>query len=157
MQVQLVDEQVDRNGVVHADFHDVVVGDDFDFFALDGDLQIFHDFVDVVADLLFVVAVDDGEAGLFLHFVGELILRDVGGKDFIGYECAVDQDRGPQDRLDRAATALRALSGTSMAPKCGVMYLYHSLSRRWPGRRLSSWPLKNECSPTSFQASIGSG
>ncbi len=144
MEVQLVDQQVHRNRVIHADFHDVVVGDDFDFFAFDGDLQIFHDLVDVVADLLFGVTVDDREASLFLHFVGELVLGHISGEDFIGNECAVDENGSPENRFDRAGSALRARRGTSVAPQCGVMYLSHILSRRRPERRFSVWADENE-------------
>jgi hypothetical protein len=130
MEIELVDEQVDRNGVVHADFHDVRVGDDFDFFSLDRDFQVLHDFENIVANLLVGIVVHDGKARLFLHFVGKLILGYVSGEDFVGHKCAVNQDGAPNDRLNRAAAALRARGDCGVVPNSGVMY--QSFSRRRP-------------------------
>ena len=117
MEVHLVDQEVHRDGVVAGDLDDVLIGDDLDVFALDGDFQVFDHFKDLVPYLLFGVVIDDREPGLFLHFVGELILCDVRRQYLEGDERAIDEDGGPKDGLDCAAATLGATAQSICAAK----------------------------------------
>jgi len=117
MEVHLVDQEVHRDGVVAGDLDDVLIGDDLDVFALDGDFEVFDHFKDAVANLLFGVVIDDREPGLFLHFIGELILCDVRRQYLEGDERAIDEDGGPEDGLDCAAAALGAMAQSICAAK----------------------------------------
>jgi len=120
MEIEVVDQEVHGDGVIHLNFYQRLIGDDLNFFFLDRNVQVLHDFKNILSDLLFGVAVDVRVASLFLHFVGKLILGDVGGQYFVGYEDAIDKDRGPHDRFDRATTALRTRSGNAMFATFGV-------------------------------------
>ena len=76
--------------------------------SLNGNFQVFDNLEDAVANLLFRVVIHDRESRLFLHLVGELILRDISRENLIGHESAVDQQDRPENRFDRAPAMLRA-------------------------------------------------
>jgi len=77
VKVHLVDEQVDRNGVIERNSYKGWVDENLDLVFFDRHIQILGLFEDDVANLLFRIAVYHSEARLVLHFIGELIFRDV--------------------------------------------------------------------------------
>src|SRR5882724_2252524 len=131
MEIEVVDQEVHGDSVIHLNFYERLIGDYLNLLALDRNVQILDDLINIVADLFFGIAIHIGVPGLFLHFVGELILGDIGGKDFVGDESAIDKDRGPHDRFDRATTPLRARWGNAVFSNIGAKN--QDVSRHRPG------------------------
>src|SRR5204863_180296 len=82
MEIRVVEEQVHRDGVFHRDLHDGIGVEYLDDVALCRNFQFLHDLENIVANLLFRVAIYHREARLFLNFVGKLIIRDINRYDF---------------------------------------------------------------------------
>ncbi len=81
MQVHVVGNQIDWNGVIHGDLHNLITRFDLYVFSFCRNSQVLHNFEDIVANLFFRVAVHHRKPRLLLNFVRKLIFRRVGRHD----------------------------------------------------------------------------
>ena len=82
MQVHMVGEQINRNGVIHGNLHNLLARFDLDLFSFRRNPQVLHDFEDIVANLFFRIAVYNRESRLLLNLVRQLIFRRIGRHNF---------------------------------------------------------------------------
>ena len=81
MQVHVVGKQIDRNGVIHGNPHNLLTRFDLYVFSFCRNSQVLHYFEDIFAYLLFRIAVHHRKTRLFLDFVRQLVFRRVGRND----------------------------------------------------------------------------
>ena len=81
MQVHVVGKQINRNGVIHGDFYNLITRFDLYVFSFCRNSQVLHDFEDIFAYLFFRVAIHHRKSRLLLDFVCQLIFRCVGRHD----------------------------------------------------------------------------
>src|SRR5579859_9540 len=120
VQVHLVNDQVHGNGVVHGNLDQLLRCKNLDLIARYGNAQLLHLLKDGVADHVLRVAIHNRELGFLLYFVGELVFREIDGKNLEGSVGDKYQDRGPYDGFQPPRTALRATgSGRSEERRVG--------------------------------------
>src|SRR5882762_7678646 len=102
MKIHVVEEQVHRDRVVRRYLHDGIRGQYLDGVALHRKFQFLNDLENIVANLIFGVAIHHREARLFQHLVRELIVRNI---DRHNLDRGIDdeqQDHQVNDGLDLA-------------------------------------------------------
>src|SRR5260370_38276826 len=102
MKICVIEEHVNGNGVIHRNLHDGIRIEFLDGVAIPRNIQFLRDLENIVANLLFVVAIHHREARLFLHFVGELIIRYIDRHDFDRGIDNEQDDRQDNDSLELA-------------------------------------------------------
>jgi hypothetical protein len=106
MQVHVVGKQINRNGVIHGDLHNLIARFDLNVFSFYRNSQVLDNFKDIVANLLFRVAVYNRKARLFLNLVRQLIFRRVGRHDLYRRINRKSQNSRNDESLDFASSTL---------------------------------------------------
>jgi hypothetical protein len=108
MHFGLIKQEIDRDIVIDGDGHEIIGAGNFDVLFFGWYFEVLNDFIDGFANLILILPGDHGETGGFLHFVGELILRDVGGNGAKPDENHGSEEKEEEDRLDLTFPALMA-------------------------------------------------
>src|SRR5580704_7071164 len=114
LEIRLVHEKIDGDGVADADFDAMVGGSDLDVIAFRGNVQILDDPEDVVLDLIVGIAIDDCEARLLRHFIFELIFRDITGDGLNSNEHRNDENGGVDEGFELAFATLSVARGIDL-------------------------------------------
>jgi hypothetical protein len=99
MQVHVVGKQIDRNGVIHGNPHNLLTRLDLYVFSFCRNSQVLHYFEDIFAYLLFRIVVHHRKTRLFLDFVRQLVFRRVGRNDLYRRVNRKGENCGNQDGL----------------------------------------------------------
>ena len=118
MQIQVVGKQIDRNGVIHRDLHNLLTRFDLYVFSFRRNVQILHNFKDIVANLFFRVAVHNRKTRLLLDFVSQLKFRRVWRHDLHRRVDRKRDNRGHDDGLYFPRPTLARPHAQARRPPC---------------------------------------